>query len=422
MKKVLFITYFWPPSGKATLHWPLNIIKYLPSSGWQPEVLTVENESFTQKDESLMKEVDPGLKVYKSKALEPFDIYRRFTGKEKEEQLVASETISMENKSLPHKLSIWIRMNVFVPDARIGWYWSAVKKGKEILEQDNFSAIVTIGPPHSTHLIGMKLSKVYSIPYIPVLIDPWVDIIYYRNFRRSSPTLALDNYLEKSVMSQASSVVFVTKSTLEDYIRKYPFIKDKSNVLYWGYNEENFTGAKVESVSKDYKLLIHAGNIFDYQNPPYLWKRLKEIKNKEKIRIKFIGTVSPVIKNEIENNGLSGITEFAGFLPYKEMLNSLMQADYLLVCATEKRHVPGKLFEYLRAGKPILAFGDDNAEVKSILDKTKSGMIFAYNEDPEEFFNKAYTFNTDLQIVKEFARRNIATTFALLLNRHLKPS
>ena len=140
MKKVLFITYFWPPSGKATLHWPLSIIKYLPAAGWQPEVLTVENESFTQKDESLLKEVDPGLKVYKSKALEPFNVYRRFTGKQKDEQLVASETISTENKSLSHKLSIWIRMNIFVPDARIGWYLSAVKKGREILKGGDFSA------------------------------------------------------------------------------------------------------------------------------------------------------------------------------------------------------------------------------------------------------------------------------------------
>ncbi len=420
MKKVLFITYFWPPSGKATLHWPLNIIKYLPGSGWQPEVLTVEEESFTQKDESLLKEVDPGLRVYKSKALEPFNIYKWFTGKNKNAQLVASETISTKNKSLSHRLSIWVRMNLFVPDARIGWYISAVKKGKEILEQNNFSAIVTIGPPHSTHLIGMKLSKVYSIPHIPVLIDPWVDIIYYRNFKRSSPTLALDNHLEKSVMQNAASIVFVTKSTLEDYGRKYPFIKDKSNTLYWGYNEENFDGLKQDNSKKDYKLVVHAGNIFDYQDPPFLWKRIKENNKEEKIRVKFIGTVSPLIKDEVAKNGLSGVTDYAGFLPYKEMLSELMKADYLLVCSTEKRHVPGKLFEYLRTGKPILAFGDDNEEVKNILEKTNSGMMFRYNEDPEEFFNKSGTFKTDIEAVKEFDRRNIAAKFGEILNRQNK--
>lgn len=308
-------------------------------------------------------------------------------------------------------------MNIFVPDARIGWYLSAVKKGKEILTNSNFSAIVTIGPPHSTHLVGMKLSKKYSIPHIPVLIDPWVDIIYYRNFKRSAPTLVLDNHLEKSVMSNASSVVFVTKSTLEDYSRKYPFIKDKSNVLYWGYNEEDFEGIQPENNKKDYKLLIHAGNIFDYQNPRYLWKRLKEKKGAEEIRIKFIGTVSPVIKNEIEKNGLTSKTDFAGFLPYKDMLSELMKADYLLVCATEKRHVPGKLFEYLRTGKPIIAFGDDNEEVKSILQNTNSGMIFGYNADPAEFFEKADVFKTNVQVVKEFDRTKITTKFGRILDQ-----
>ncbi len=417
MKSILFITYFWPPSGKATLHWPLHIIKYLPDSGWQPEVLTVENESFTQKDESLLAEIDPALKVYKSRALEPFNIYRRFTGKEKDENLIASETISKENKSLSHRLSIWIRMNIFVPDARIGWYLSGVKKGSHILESNNFDAIITIGPPHSTHLIGMRLSKRYQVKHIPVLIDPWVDIIYYKNFKRSKPTLKLDNYLERSVLQNASSVVFVTRSTLEDYEKKYTFIKDKSHVLYWGYNEANFRNVTAAGKEKDYKLLIHAGNIFDYQNPSELWPRIKEMSDREKVRIKFIGTVSPAIKNEIEKNNLSENTEFAGFLPYTGMLHELFNADYLLVCATEKRHVPGKLFEYLRTGKPILAFGDDNEEVREILKKTNSGMMFRYDEDPDEFFKKADTFKTDSALVKEFDRKRIASSLGDILNK-----
>jgi glycosyltransferase involved in cell wall biosynthesis len=415
MNKVLFITYFWPPSGKATLHWPLNIIKYLPASEWQPEVLTVEKETFTQKDESLLKEIDPGLKVYKSRAFEPFNLYRKFTGRKKDEHLVASETISTENKSLSHKISIWLRMNIFVPDARIGWYLSAVKKGKEIINDDHFDAIITIGPPHSTHLIGMKLGKHFSVPHIPVLIDPWVDIIYYKNFKRSASTLALDNRFERTVMKNAASIVFVTKSTMEDYRNKYAFINDKSHVLYWGYNEDDFENIQHTKKEKNYKLIIHAGNIFDYQNPHKLWRILKEGNNKEEIRIKFIGTVSPSIKNEIEKNELSDKTEYTGFLPYKEMLNELLKADYLLVCATEKRHVPGKLFEYMRTGKPILAFGDDNEEVKNILLETNSGMLFGYNEDPEEFFQKAEKFKTNLEIVKTFDRKYIAQKFAKIL-------
>ena len=416
MRKVLFITYFWPPSGKATLHWPLKMIKYLPEYGWEPEVLTVSNESFTQKDESLLIDIDPDLRVYKTKAFEPFNLYRKFTGKEKDEQLIASETISTENKSLTHKLSIWIRMNLFVPDARIGWYLPAVKKGKEIIKGNEFDAIVTIGPPHSSHLIGMRLSKIFSIKHIPVLIDPWVDIIYYRNFQRSLPTVRLDNHLEKSVMKNAATVIFVTKTTAEDFQKKYSFLQDKSHILYWGYNEEDFENVRQTTVQKNYRLLVHAGNIFDYQNPSKLWVRIKEENKKEVIRIKFIGTVSPVIKKQIEQNNLSDKTEYAGFLSYKEMLNELLNADYLLVCASEKRHLPGKLFEYLRTGKPILAFGNENEEVREILQKTGSGMIFRYDEDPKEFFDKVDEFKSDIESVKQYDRKMIAKNLGMILN------
>jgi glycosyltransferase involved in cell wall biosynthesis len=417
VKKVLFITYFWPPSGKATVHWPLKIIRYLPQFGWQPEVLTVEEETFTQKDESLLKEISPGLKVYKTKAFEPFSIYKKFTGKAKDEQLIASETISIENKNLRHRLSIWIRMNFFVPDARIGWHFSAVKKGKEILTKSKFDAIITIGPPQSTHLIGKNLSKKFSIPHIPVLIDPWVDIIYYKNFKRSKPTLALDNYFEKSVMKNAASIIFVTNTTSEGFKQKYIFIKNKSHVLYWGYNEDDFENINQDIPDKNFKTLIHAGNIFDYQNPSKLWERIKVINQKGDLRIKFIGTLSPAIKKEIEKNNLKDKTEYAGFLKYKEMIKELLNADFLLVCSTEKRHVPGKLFEYLRTGKPILAFGDDNLEVKEILQRTNSGMIFKYNEDPKLFFEKADTFITDLKLVQQFDRKKITEKFSQILNQ-----
>jgi glycosyltransferase involved in cell wall biosynthesis len=237
MKKVLFITYFWPPSGKATLHWPLKIIKHLPENNWQPSVLTAEESTFFYRDDSLLDQVPSGLKVFKAKSAEPFEIYKRFTGKK---NLTESETVSKENQSLAHRLSIWIRFNFFIPDARVGWYISAVPKGRKILEEDKFDMIVSLGPPHSAHLVGYKLSKKFNLPFVPVLIDPWVDIVYYKTANRSKISKRFDNYLEKKVLNHASRVVFVTNSTQEDYINKYSFLKGKSNVLYWGYNEDDF--------------------------------------------------------------------------------------------------------------------------------------------------------------------------------------
>jgi glycosyltransferase involved in cell wall biosynthesis len=410
--KVLFITYYWPPSGKASLHWPLDIMTHLQEFGWQPFVLTTKDETFTAKDESLLRKVNPEWKVIKAKAIEPFNLYKKFIGKKPEEALVASETISLENKSLAHKISVWIRMNLFVPDARVGWYFPAVKEARKFLSEQKVDAIISIGPPHTTHLVAKKLSNHFVIPFFPVFIDPWVDISYYRNFKRNKLTLAIDNHFEKSVLEKATKVIFITESMKEDYIKKYPQIKDKSYVLYWGYNEDDFKNIPLHSSSEKEdieKVIVHAGNIFDYQNPETLWKEIKRrIDSGEKFRIKFLGTVSPLIRQSIKENGLDSITEYKGFLPYHKMLEELFKADFLLVCATEKRHVPGKLFEYIRVGKPIIAFGNDNDEVKNILKETKSGLLFRYDEEVKEFFNKDFGL-TDLTVAeKKFDRKKIA--------------
>ena len=219
-------------------------------------------------------------------------------------------------------------------------------------------------------------------------------------------------------MKNAASIIFVTRTMKDDYTNKYDFIKAKSEVLYWGYNEEDFNKVELKNRASDGDLIVHSGNIFDFQNPKNFWKMLKEeIENGRKLRIKFIGTVSPGIKEEIGKNCLMPYTEFVGFLPYDQLLNELSLATYLLVCATEKRHVPGKLFEYMRTGKPIIAFGDDNEEVKSILTESNAGMIFNYNESGKELFEKTPQLRTNLAAVEKFDRKNIAKELANILSK-----
>ena len=418
MKKVLFITYYWPPSGKASLHWPLKIIKHLPSFDWLPLVLTVEEDTFSEKDESFNKEIPKEVKVIRAKSYEPFHVYKKLIGKSKNEKLIASETISKKNKSFTHRLSIWIRMNLFIPDARVGWYFPALKSGTSLLEKEKVDAIVSIGPPHTTHLIGKKLAAKFSLPHVPVFIDPWTDIAYYNDFKRNLITKRIDNHLEKSVLENSKAIVFVTKTMCEDYEKKYPSIKNKTNVLYWGYSEEDFSSLpSPKSMESKEEVLLHSGNLFDYQNPKKFWSTLKnEIDKGRKLKIKFIGTVAPEIKQSIREAGLNEYTEFKGFLLYKEMLQEMLNANYLLVCASEPRHVPGKLFEYLRAGKPIIAFGDNNNEVKDILAKANAGMMFVYDHSGAEFFRDYSKLKTNEEFVKGFERKGITLSFQNILD------
>ncbi|UCH65666.1 MAG: hypothetical protein JSW63_00595 [Ignavibacterium sp.] len=417
MKQVLFITYYWPPSGKASLYWPLGIIKHLPQFGWQPAVLTVEEESFTQTDESFGKDLPQDLKVFKSKTYEPFKLYKKFTGKKADEQLIASETISIKNKNLTHRISIWLRMNLFIPDARMGWFWPAVAEGKNIFNTEKVDAIVTIGPPHTTHLVGRKLSEKFNVPHVPVFIDPWVDIVYYKNFKRNRITLKIDNNFEKLVMQNAKAVVYVTETMKEHYLNKYEFLSNKSHVLYWGYNEEEFESITFSKEKKDYKVLVHAGNIFYYQNPVNFWKEIKRSNvDGNNIKFKFIGTVDSDIRKTITESGLDEVTEYLGFLPYYDMLREICKADFLLVCATEPRHVPGKLFEYIRTGNSIIAFGDDNDEVKKLLDQSNSGMLFNYDESGKEFFKNYSSLVPNPDFIKQFDRKEISEELSKILD------
>jgi glycosyltransferase involved in cell wall biosynthesis len=422
MKNILFISYYWPPSGKASLHWPLKIIKHLPQFGWMPSVLTVEEDTFSQKDDTFVNEVPKEAKVYRARAYEPFNLYKKLTGKKKEEQLIASETISQDKKSFSHHLSIWIRMNLFIPDSRVGWYFPAIKKGTELLRENKVDVIISVGPPHTTHLVAKKLALKLNIPFVPVFIDPWTDIAYYKNFKRNIFARKIDLHLEKSVLENSSAVIFVTKTMKEDYDKKYLSIKDKTHVLYWGYSEEDFSEIELKSKTDDEKVIVHAGNIFSYQNPVNFWRQIKkEIDSGKNLKLKFIGTVDSFIKKTINEIGLTPFTEYAGFMPYKKMLEEICIADYLLVCATEPRHVPGKFFEYLQAGKPIIAFGNVNDEVKNILQKANAGMMFGYKESGEEILKGNFQFNPNKNFIESFERRKIAEKFGDLLTK-ISPS
>ena len=413
MKKVLFISYYWPPSGKNTLHWPLFVMRHLPEFGWQPGVLTVEKDSFSFSDESLCAYIAPDVKVLRTKVHDPFSLYKKFIGKKQSDPLIGSEMFSHTDTSWRHRLAVWMRLNIFIPDARIGWYCPALRGGESFIDEEKPEAIVTIGPPHSSHLIGRKLSRRFGLPHVAVFIDPWVDIAYYRGYQRTKWALALDTHWERSVMESARRLVFVTHDMCSVYMQKYPCISEKSDILYWGYSGELFPKNKPAGKTKE-EVLLHAGNLYDYQNPQSLWKNIRyEIDRGRPLRLRFVGTVSSGIR---QTAGLGPYTAYLGFLPLPQVLEEMEAATYLLFCATEKRHVPGKLFEYLRAGNRIIGFGDDNEEIQMILQKAHAGKLFPYQYQGTDIFQQVQSMTPDPDAAAQFDRKIIAQGLAKILD------
>ncbi len=204
----------------------------------------------------------------------------------------------------------------------------------------------------------------------------------------------------------------------EDYINKYDFLRDKSNVLYWGYDEDAFKDVKIGESKNNDKIIVHAGNMFAYQNPKNFWKQIKIENDKgNKFIVKFIGSIDKVVLDYLHKIGLKDYIEIIGFVSYPQMIKQLLEADAILVCASEPRHVPGKLFEALRTGNPIIAFGDNNEEVKSIITEATAGMMFGYNENGEKFLKSTDKYVTDQNKIKNFDRSKISKHFENLLNK-----
>jgi len=421
IKKVLIISYYWPPSGKATAHLPMRMAKYFPSFGLYPVILTVKKEGFAAKDESLLKDFEKNITVYRSLSFEPFGVYRFLIGKKKDEDLSPSETISFEEKKFIKNIALKIRMNFFIPDARASWIPFAFCSGKKIIRKENIDAIISIGPPHTCHIIGYLLAYESQLPHFPILIDPWADIFYYQKIKRSKFSEKIDRHLEKKVLEKAKKAIFINESIKESYIQKYPFLQNKSEHIYWGYDEIEFENLNnLKKTDKDEKVILHAGNFFDFQNPEVLWKAIrKKIDEGEKIKIKFTGTVGEKIKKSLEENKLTNCIEYLGLLPYKEALKEMINADYLLLCDYEPRHTPGKLFEYLRTGNQIIAFTQENKETEMLIEKYGKGKVFNRNDENQNFFeivNKQINLE---EYIQNFDRKRIIEKISNIILENL---
>ena len=379
MKKVLVITYYWPPSGGPGVQRILKFCKYLPHFGWEPIVLTVENGEYPNIDHSLLDEVESlKIKVFKTKTIEPFGIFKFFTNKKS----LPTFELNKDKKSIFNNLASWIRMNLFIPDARIGWLPFAIKSAKKIVLNNKVDLVFSSGPPHSLHFIGHRLKRDLSIPWVADFRDPWVDLFYYSEHKRLKISKKLDIIMEREILSKADKIVTATnglKILLKNKIKK------NISVVYNGFDDDDFIGLNKKNIHNGKIIISYVGTIARSQIPHIFFQAVKKMNDSgANVFIHFVGDVDPSLIRVIDDYGLRKHVETIGYLPHNESIKKMLNSNFLLLIIPKtpdnKLIVTGKLFEYIRTGIPIIGIGPSEGDASQILEQTNSGRMFDYSD------------------------------------------
>ena len=423
MKKVLIITYYWPPSGGAGVQRWLKFAKYLPEFGWQPVILTVDPRyaSYPQRDESLAAEIDPHCIVYTTKSFELYNAYK-FISRKKEVPYGGFANESKEGWL--QKVSKFLRGNFLIPDPRKGWNKYALRKASELIRQFNIDTVVTTSPPHSTQLIGLKLKQTFNIKWIADLRDPWTDIYYYNQFKHTALARNIDLQYERTVVENADLLVTVSEDVKRLFAGKSALpIAAKTVVIPNGFDQDDFLIKQVPAETK--KVITYTGTISEAYPVDFFLQALCALDEelKSQILIRFVGKVPPSVVQKFRNTQLK--IELMGYVDHPKSIEYLLRSNLLLLVIPDVKNnhgiLTGKFFEYLAAQKPILAIGPNGGDLAKIIDQTNCGQLFDYNdvEGMRRFIvssldHPALVLNPEM--ANEYSRKQLTGKIAQLLN------
>ncbi|MCF8241918.1 MAG: glycosyltransferase family 4 protein [Melioribacteraceae bacterium] len=425
MKKVLIITYYWPPAGGPGVQRVLKFVKYLPQFGWEPVILTVENGEYPAIDKSLLNEIPDGLKVYKTKTFEPFLLYKGLTGHKGN---IPTHVLSKSSsESFIQKASKWARANIFIPDARAGWISSIVKNGLEIIEKEKPDIILSSSPPHSLQIGAMKLAEKSRLKWIADLRDPWTDGFWQKDLPRTNYAIKKDKSYEHEVLTRADGVVAVSKSIIELLSRK---VKNNYHIIPNGYDENDFKG--IEKSPSDKFRIVYSGSLRESQIPHKFFEALSSLNKKEligKLELNFFGTVHPDCIKSITENNLNSIVKFHNYLPHDQVIAKMVNAEMLLLTIPNVPHnegiLTGKLFEYIGTKNFILCIGPANGDAAEIIKNLHSGETVEFNDNPEEIILKRYhqwSNNKSEKVdnnAEVFTRKNLTKKLAAIFDSQI---
>lgn len=383
-KKVLIITYYWPPAGGPGVQRWLKFVKYLPEFDIEPIVFIPENPNYPILDSELEKEVNPETIFIKNPISEPYNLAGIFS--KKATKSISSGMIPNKKKqSLLEQLLLYIRGNFFIPDARIGWVKPSISVLENYIKTHPVDLIITTGPPHSLHLIGLELKKKFNCKWFADFRDPWTTIGYHKELKLTQASKEKHLRLEKEVLNTADHILVTSPTTKKEFVR---LTNKPISVITNGYDVEY-----IEKKSVDEKFSIaHIGSFLSNRNPRIFWKALSELIRennsfREDFELKLIGKVSGEIFDVIAEFKLSNYLNNLGYLSHKQALIEQKSAQVLLLIEIDSGDtvgiIPGKLFEYMAAERPILAIGPEGADFSEIIKETNSGTFFTYDQKDE---------------------------------------
>jgi glycosyltransferase involved in cell wall biosynthesis len=384
LKKVLIITYYWPPAGGSAVYRWLKFTKYLREFGWEPIVYTAENGEYSELDPENEKDIPTGITILKQPIWEPYQLYKRFIGQKKTEKVNVGFLTEKKKPALAERISVWVRGNFFIPDARRFWIKSSANYLSKWLVENPVDMIISSGPPHSMHLIAMKLKKRFKLPWIADFRDPWTKIDFYKELHLTWLADRKHHRLEREVVANASCVVTVGNQMKDEF---EAIGAKKVMVITNGFD----TADRIEeAVERDCEFsLAHFGTVNKARNPELLWQVLADLvkENNEfakNLKIKFVGRIDQSVLASIRSNNLESYLIKIDFLPHKEVLRLQKQSQVLLLLINQTHNaqgiLTGKFFEYLAAERPILAIGPTEGDVANILNLSNAGRIIDFQD------------------------------------------
>ena len=436
MKRVLIITYYWPPSGGSGVQRWVKFAKYLPKEGWQPVIYTPENPELTTVDKTLAAEIPPEAEIVKRHITEPYGIYRKLMGKGSTTDLKTLTSagagegevnpIHGGGKSWKQRLSLYIRGNFFIPDPRILWVRPSVKFLKSYLKEHPVDAIVTTGPPQSMHLIGLELSKATGLPWVADFRDPWTKMFYFKHLGLSPKVEEKHHRLEKSVLDGATRVVAVSPMVQEEF---KAMTGTRVDLITNGYDDEDFSGHFEPDENFN---VTHTGLFASDGNPETLWKVLADKcaadeEFRRSLRIRLVGKTDLEIPESIVAAGLEENLRDFGYQSHEVAVKEQRNASVLILPLRKEPEyravLPGKLFEYLASRRPILGIGQTDGAMAGIVCRTGSGVVYDWDDEKdirkwidfcwEEFrSDELKDISSD---ISEYSRRRLTRRYAALL-------